>query len=88
MRLHRWEHGQEFVIQESGMSKFTSPPQQWVVQVQGDHIRFYGDGELIFDVVDNTYRSGYFGFWANGNGTKIEVSDIRISNKFRALTKK
>ncbi len=86
MRLTRWEHGSEYILQESNL--LTSPPQQWLVQVQGDVIRFFGDGVLILEVTDTTYRSGYFGFWAYSNGTRIEVNNIRIGSKFRALIAK
>ena len=39
------------------------PPLNWRVEVEGDSIRVFGDDVLYIDVVDETYRDGFLGFW-------------------------
>ncbi len=85
IRLIRWDHGQPVVLSILGAWELYNPPTHWTVEVEGQSIRFYGDGIRIFEAQDNTYRSGYFGFFAASNMTKIEVSNVQIANKFRSL---
>jgi PKD repeat protein len=55
---------------------------QWRLVVNGDHLRFFVDdlvGEtLVFDVIDSTYREGYFGFWTYCIATVGEFDDVLI----------
>ena len=81
-RLHRWTYGSEVILAETDAG-LADPPASWHVQVQGDVIRFFADGQLIFDVADSTYREGYFGVWDYGNGGQIRVDDVRIGDIFR-----
>ncbi len=82
MDLIRWEQGNPTVLFHS--DRLSSPPKQWLLKVEGNTIRFYGDGALLFTVQDAAYRSGYFGFYADYE-TKIELSNVQIGKQFRTL---
>ncbi len=41
----------------------------WQIVTEGENLRFYADDQLVFDVVDATYREGYVGLWTYCNTT-------------------
>ena len=44
----------------------------------GDHIRIYLNGELLTDVRDKTFKSGYFGIQHHGKGSAYKYRNIRV----------
>ncbi|MGQ9589056.1 MAG: PKD domain-containing protein [Planctomycetota bacterium] len=50
----------------------------WLVEIDGDAIRLYADGEYIFEVADPTYREGHFGFWTYCNTTRMAIDSLGI----------
>lgn len=47
------------------------------ISMQGDHIVVTVDGEVLYDVVDNTYSAGTYGFW--GNNCE-QIASMQIKN--------
>ncbi|MBN1444312.1 MAG: PKD domain-containing protein, partial [Planctomycetes bacterium] len=54
------------------------PPLEWRVEVDGDHIRVYGDDVLYIDAIDATYRGGFFGFWAWAGGQEVRIDNFNV----------
>jgi len=84
-RLIRWANGR-FVPLAAGGGDLADPPQLWQVEIRGDVIRFRADGQLIFEVMDATYRQGHFGIWAHGwaggNIQHLLVDDVQVGTTF------
>src|SRR5690606_4553438 len=76
-RLIRFDNATATVLQ-NGTPQIAEPPAEWTVRVQGDTISLIVDGEPIFEIVDTTYRTGHFGFWAYINGPTIAIDDVEI----------
>ncbi len=80
------DHGYRMIRSDNGTHTLLAGPTfdqfelgtDWRVTLQGEFISFYVDDELVFEVVDDTYREGYFGFWAYGNGTVAEFDDLSV----------
>ncbi len=77
--LHRWSP-LTFLSPGTGPDGFElpEPPLRWRVEVDGPSLRVYGDDELYIDVVDETRREGYVGFWAYGNNQQVRFDNICI----------
>ena len=75
-RLIRWDAGRVRIIRGS-TPELPDPPLEWRVVVQGDVIQIYGDGDLISEDTDGTYRGGFFGVWGFGNGA-IAVDNVEF----------
>ena len=55
------------------------PPANVVIEVKGPSIRVFGDGALLIDVVDSTYRGGHLGMWTwNGAGQTVAYDNVRV----------
>ncbi len=87
-RLFRWDNGW-YVPLAAGATNLANPPQLWQLEDRGDVIRFRGDGQLIFEVTDATYRQGHFGIWAHGwtgvpgfNIQRLLVDDVKVGTTF------
>jgi hypothetical protein len=78
IRLFRWDNGNPVGL-VVGTPNVANPPLLWQVQVQGDVIRFFGDGQLILEYTDGTYRSGHFGLWAY---TPMYFDNVQVGNIF------
>ena len=52
------------------------PPTHYRVEINGPRIRIWGDDELYIDIVDNTYRGGFFGFWTWAGGQEVAVDNF------------
>ncbi len=80
------DHGYRFLRSDNGVHTVIGGPTlaayelgtQWRVEVDGENLRFYADGELIFDVIDSTYREGYVGLWTFCNTTRAEYDDVAM----------
>jgi PKD repeat protein len=77
--LHRWP----LVSLSPGTGvtfpELAEPPREWRVEVVGPAMRVFGDGALLVeDVVDETRRSGYFGFWAYLNNQRVRFDNLCI----------
>lgn len=55
------------------------PPSNIRVEVIGDTIQVYADDELVIDVVDDTYRGGYFGLWTYSNAQHVRFDDVSVT---------
>ena len=75
MSLHKWPL--EFLTPGS-FDLFPEPPRRWRIEILGETIRVFGDDELVADVVDETRRSGYFGFWAYLNDQQVRFDNVCI----------
>jgi hypothetical protein len=56
-----------------------APPENVKIQVEGDNIRVYADGQLVIDVMDNTYRGGRAGFWTWSNNQSVAFDNVRVA---------
>ncbi len=79
IRLIRWDHGNSTALVES-TPNLENPPLVWELQVQGPVIRFFGDGQLLFEVTDSTYRSGHFGLWSHQQ--EMYFDDVQVGRHF------
>ncbi len=80
------DHGYRFLRSDNGVHTVLAGPTfdtyqlgaRWRVETEDENIRFYVDDELIFDVVDGTYREGYLALWTYCNTTVGEYDDVSI----------
>jgi PKD repeat protein len=79
MRLIRWGGGAATGL-HIGTPQLAEPPLDWEVEVDGQHIRCFGDGVLYIDVVDGTYRGGFFGFWTWDGGQEVAIDDVLVTS--------
>ncbi len=57
------------------------PPSRWTIEVIGDRILVFGDGDLIHAVTDSTYRFGHFAFWTwNGEGQVVAYDNVVLES--------
>ncbi len=54
------------------------PPDHIKISVLGDVIRVFADGQLIIDVVDDTYRGGRAGLWTWTGGQVVAFDNVWI----------
>ncbi len=50
----------------------------WEIFVSSTSLALAVDGIPIGEVADQTYRGGYFGFWAFNNGTQVAIDNVVI----------
>ncbi len=62
VRLARWSAGVETFLAFGG-PKLADPPKSWQVAVDSETISVFGDGKLLLQADDSTYRGGYLGLW-------------------------
>ncbi len=79
--FHRNDTGTSDIIGGPTFSQFPLGT-NWQVTFDGPKIQFRVDGNLVFDVVDSTYRGGYFGYWAYCNGTALEIDDVDVGDPY------
>jgi hypothetical protein len=56
-----------------------TPPENVNIQVVGDNIRVYADGQLVIDVMDNTYRGGRAGLWSWTGNQTVAFDNVRVA---------
>jgi PKD repeat protein len=80
--LHRWQP-LTFLSPGTGIEhpelELLDPPERWRVEVEGDAIRVFGDGELLVESFDATYREGHIGFWVYLNDQRVLFDNISIT---------
>ena len=55
------------------------PGERWTIDLTSTTMAFSVDGEIVLEVEDAAYRSGYVGFWAYHNaGQEFTVDDVEI----------
>ena len=54
------------------------PVREWKITVVGDIIRVIGDGQLLYEVTDSTFRDGHFAFWNHG-GTAMAIDNFILT---------
>ena len=82
------DHGYRFLRSDNGVHTLIGGPtlglyelgRHWQLEVDGDNLQFYADGELIFDVIDPAYREGYVGLWTYCNTTRAEYDDVAMGD--------
>jgi hypothetical protein len=80
------DHGYRFIRYDNGVATALGSPtfdayelgRYWKLEIDGENLRFYANGELIFDVIDPTYREGYVGLWTYCNTTRARYDDFAI----------
>ena len=75
-RLIRWDKGIFSVLFTTAGD--LDPGETWRVEFDEDLIIFYSDDEDKFEVSDDMYRSGYFGFWAYSNNEMMALDNLVI----------
>jgi PKD repeat protein len=74
----RWDNGALTALNPGTMAAVAQPPLVWRVEVEGPAIRVFGDGALLVEVEDDTYRDGYLGFWAYSNNQDVRFDSLRV----------
>ncbi len=74
-RFLRSDNGTHTVIAGPTLAAFDLGT-NWRLEVDGDNLKLYVDEVEIFNVVDPTYREGYFGLWTYCNTTRMVVDDV------------
>jgi PKD repeat protein len=59
---------------------YPDPPLDWEIQVEGETIKVTGDGELLLEAKDSTYRRGLFGVWCYSNSQQIVFDDMNVTS--------
>jgi len=77
-RFIRYDDGVETLLAGPTLEQFPEPGSVWEIEIADDTIVFSVDGELVFSVVDTTYRSGFVGFWAYENDSIITIDEVQI----------
>jgi PKD repeat protein len=79
LNLVRWDGAALIGLHTTGTGGlFATPPANLRVEVNGDRIRVYGDGQLAIDVRDSTYRGGKFGVWAWAGDQQVSFDNVTI----------
>ncbi|HLU47923.1 MAG TPA: PKD domain-containing protein, partial [Planctomycetota bacterium] len=55
------------------------PPQSLRISVVGDSIQVFADDIPVIDVIDSTYRGGYFGLWTWTDGQQVEFDNVELA---------
>lgn len=76
MRLSRWDSGVENAL-DTGTPQLADPPSVWQITLDSQTISVYGDGKLLLQAQDSTYRGGYFGAWAWIDQT-LDFDEVRF----------
>ena len=79
LRLIRYDNGRDTLIGR-GASTLRDPPSQWRIIIATETIEVWGDGQLLMEVQDETYRGGFLGFWAHGSNQFVMFDNIRVDN--------
>ncbi len=81
-RVFRVDNGVHWLIVQ-GTPGIPDPPFQWSIVFKDTGFEVLGDGALVFDVADTTYRGGYFGCWCFsnivGNSQVMYVDDVTLT---------
>jgi len=85
-RLTRSDAGEVIDLANFGLGNLldevpAEPPAHWQIEVNGDQIRVFGDDVLFIEVLDGTYRSGFFGFWTWAGGQEVEIDNLWVSGE-------
>ena len=82
VRFTRCDNGNcgAILVPGQGDAAPAEPPSHYRVVVDGANIRIYinGEDEPIIDVVDNTHRGGYFGFWSWTGDQEFAVDNLTV----------
>ena len=78
-RIIRYDNGTPVPLAPNTGSAFDLGS-AWEIEFVDNALRLTVDGEVIFTVADETYRAGYFGFWAYAAGTVVTIDDIKIGD--------
>lgn len=78
------DRGFRFMRSDNGVHTMIAGPtfqdaelgSEWQIEFEGELIRLYVDGAMIFEVADATYREGHLGFWTYCNGTAAKIDDV------------
>jgi PKD repeat protein len=70
-RLIRWTNGSATQTLVNGTAGISEPPSLWELSIVGNQIILRGDGEDVFTVVDDNYRTGHFGLWSYSNSAML-----------------
>ena len=75
-RFYRVDNGlHTFLV--NGTAEIVEPPTEWQIQTEGELIRIFADEDLVVEVLDGTYREGFFGAWTyNTNIMRIDSVEI------------
>ena len=80
LRLSRRDPGAFVTLVEGQGADATEPPGEWRVEVVGPSIKVWGDDVLLIDVIDETYRGGFFGFWTWIGDQEIRADNLRLES--------
>jgi len=81
LRLLRYDSAparETSVLIGRGASTLRDPPSQWRIIIDTETIEVWGDGQLLMEVQDETYRGGLLGFWAHGSNQDVMFDNIRV----------
>jgi hypothetical protein len=85
-RFHKWENGVEQILTpDLFASDLPDPPETWRITISGPTITLEADGEEIISLDDESFRSGYVGFWGWSNGQHIHVDNLSVGEPCDAV---
>jgi PKD repeat protein len=73
-----WNPGLGTILNPTTGDLFAEPPRNVRIEIDGEHIRVYGDDILAFDVVDTTFRGGQLAFWTWEQGQHVDFDNVCI----------
>lgn len=80
LTLGRWDGAALTVLNPpGGTPAVTEPPAVLGIEVTGPRIVVLADGVPVIDVMDETYRDGYFALWAWNDNT-VRFDSVRIGS--------
>jgi hypothetical protein len=78
-RLIRWDGGAATPL-NAGTPGLADPPADWRIELDAQRIRVFGDGRLLVEAVDGTYRGGRFGVWAWVDGQEVQIDNVSVGS--------
>ena len=86
VRLTRVDNGALVELVTGAVDSPAEPPFDWLIETDDTHIRVYGDGVLLIDLEEPTYRGGHFGIWAWAGDQEMLFDDIVVDGELEAVT--
>ena len=79
IRFHKWVNGAEQALLPDLLFTGADPPELWRIEVHGDTMSIFLDDVPFQDIVNDSLRSGYIGFWQYLNNVHVDYDDLVVT---------